>query len=191
MLTSRSSEWRYVSHRLLRFATAAVAPVRSIAHASVVRPLRATALKTRFLIYTTVPTFLVASCATHTPSASESRAMVLSYGREYPAYPPDHPVRTQRLVLDTFSRALDGDHHALARIYSDYDTFGSGDCEAWDKTKVDILRAVGDKKFAGFVASRPVSLQRSVLGGLVATFGITEARLQHEFPATAKLYSKQ
>jgi|GEM_PF-5710536 len=132
---------------------------------------------------------LLASCATpDSVGRAEARARVLGYAQEFGVV--DEPTAAhQQLVARTLQRALDGDDMALAQIFTDSQTFVSGDNEGWCKMPWIILCAVGDKRFANFVVGQPAPVQNAAFEWLVGLFGGTEAELREGFPQTAKLYA--
>lgn len=133
---------------------------------------------------------LFAGCAKpKPPEPAQFKASVLSYARQYPANPAEVPAEKQQLVLGTFRRAVEGDSQALARIFSDYETFGSATDDAWCKVPWDLLNAVGDHRFATFLTNQPAQVQSEAFRWLVGPFGASKEELQKQFPETARLYN--
>jgi hypothetical protein len=126
-------------------------------------------------------------CGVDDPTMRASaRTSVMTYAQQYPAA---RAGSQREMVLEVFQRALDGDYRALAMIFSDYDTYGSSDSEAWCKVPWEVLRALGDERFSKFVESQPDAVRAAAFRWLVGLFGGTEAELKALYPKTAKLHS--
>jgi len=92
-------------------------------------------------------------------------------------------------TLPVFLRASSGDTSAMREIFSDYARFGSGDNEAWGDVPDVILREVGDKTYAEFVANSDSNVRSSSLRwlGLPGSTLFEDIGLSRSFPRTSQL----
>ena len=84
----------------------------------------------------------------------------------------------------TLQHALAGEHAALHAVFTDHTTFGTGDNEAWSELPGIFLRALGDDRYAAFVASQPKAVQSAAL----FLFPEQIPHFTHAYPKTSKLF---